>query len=157
MIRRRTILAGLAVAAAASGASAAFALVAEQHAAAGAKPAFAHLLGASETPTTGDPDGRGAASVQVVSSTKVCYSIIVNGIAKPLQAHIHDGAKGVAGPIVVILKQPKVGTAGTSAGCVTAAASVVSAIKAKPGNFYVNVHNGPFTGGALRGQLSAAR
>lgn len=157
MIRRRTILAGLAVAAAASGASAAFALVAEDHAAAGSKPAFAHLLGASEVPGPGDADGRGAASVQVVSATKVCFSIINNGIAKPTQAHIHRGGKAVAGSVVVILKQPKSGTAGTSAGCVTASASVVSQIARKPGDFYVNVHNGPYPGGAIRGQLSAAR
>jgi hypothetical protein len=157
MIRRRTILTGLAVAAAASGASAAFALVAEDHAAGGSKPAFAHLLGSSEVPAPADADGRGAASIQVVSATKVCFTIINNGIAKPNQAHIHQGAKGVAGPVVVILKQPSTGTAGTSAGCVTASASVVSAIVGKPGNFYVNVHNGSYPAGALRGQLSAAK
>ena len=97
MIRRPTLLAGVAVATIALGGSAAYALVAEENAASGAKPSFAHLLGATEVPTAGDPDGRGSASVQVVSSTKLCYSIIVNGIAKPNGAHIHQGASGVAG------------------------------------------------------------
>jgi hypothetical protein len=157
MIRRRTTLTCLAVAASAASATAAYALVAGENAASGAKPAFAHLLGASEAPSTGDPDGRGAASVQVVSPTKVCFSLIVNGIATPNAAHIHQSAKGVAGPVVIVLKQPTKGTAGTSAGCVTGAAAVVSQIAKKPAGFYVNVHNGAYPGGAIRGQLSAAR
>ena len=157
MIRRHIVLAALGVAAVGFGGTAAYGLVAEDHAAAGAKPAFAQLLGAGEAPAKGDPDARGAASIQVVSPTKVCFSLIVNGVVKPNQAHIHQGPKGVAGPIVVILKQPASGTAGTSAGCVTAAPSVVSQIAAKPGSFYVNVHNKPFPGGAMRGQLAAAR
>ena len=157
MSRRSIVIAALGTAALAAGGGAALALVAEDHAAAGSKPSFAHLLGASEAPGPGDADGRGAATVQVVGPAKVCVTLIVNGMATPNQAHIHRGARGVAGPVVVPLKAPRTGTAGTSAGCFTAPRSVVSQIAGSPGAFYVNVHNGQHPAGALRGQLAAAR
>ena len=52
---------------------------------------------------------------------------------------------GVAGPVVVTLLPP---TNGTSSGCVT----VTRELARDPAD-YVNVHNMPFPGGALRGQL----
>jgi hypothetical protein len=38
-------------------------------------------------------------------------------------------------------------------GCVTADHDLVKAIIKDPGAYYFNVHNQPFPGGALRGQL----
>ena len=128
----------------------------------GSAPLFAVLHGGSEVAAgsgvgqsnAGDPDGVGSATVVVVSPTRICYSIVVSGISPdPAAAHIHKGASGIAGPVVVPLQHPTKGNPGTSSGCVTASRSVVSGIQRNPGNWYVNVHNADYPGGAVRGQL----
>ena len=71
-------------------------------------------------------------------------------------AHIHAGAATVNGAIVLTLptpSAPSVGNPGVSAGCMPLAAATIAAIRANPANFYINVHNGTFPAGALRGQL----
>jgi len=57
-----------------------------------------------------------------------------------------------AGPPVVTLDKP--GADGKSKGCAKASADVIKDIEANPANYYVNVHNAEFGGGAVRGQLS---
>jgi hypothetical protein len=155
MIGRRLAISGAALAAGALAVTPLITgLAAGQNA--GAKgPAFAKMLGSSEAPTKGDPGGRGSATFLFPSSTKVCYALLVTGIGTPNAAHIHRGAPGVAGDIVVPLKAPRSGNGGTVSGCVTASASVVSDIAARPSRYYVNVHNGTYPGGAIRGQLFA--
>ena len=63
----------------------------------------ANLKGANEVPGPGDTDGRGKALVRVnAKAGKVCFRLRWRNIAEPpTKAHIHKGAKGVAGPIVV--------------------------------------------------------
>lgn len=118
--------------------------------------------GPAEVPDPGDPDGFGAARVNVdVRKQKVCFTLVVVNIALPTAAaHIHEGAAGVAGPIAVTLKPPTevAGTGiGLASGCVRKLAKpLLRAIKRNPGDYYVNVHNGAFPGGAVRGQLEAA-
>jgi hypothetical protein len=56
----------------------------------------------------------------------------------------------VAGPIVVPLRPP---TDGMSNGCIRIRKALAAEIAHAPQRFYVNVHNGPFRAGALRGQL----
>lgn len=118
---------------------------------------FAVLSGPNETPSA-DPDGQGVASVMLGSAGQVCFSILARLIATPTVAHIHEGNAGVAaGPIVITLTAPTpTGVAGAfaSAGCLSGQnTAVVARLRATPTNFYVNVHNGPFPGGAIRGQL----
>lgn len=38
-------------------------------------------------------------------------------------------------------------------GCTTTTMANANALAAKPGNFYVNVHNAQYAAGAVRGQL----
>jgi hypothetical protein len=108
----------------------------------------AALAGSTDT----DADGKGAATVTIdPAKNQVCYTLTVSSIDPATMAHIHKGAAGVAGPVVVPLDAP---TTGTAQGCKTAAPEVVAAILASPGDYYVNVHNGVFPKGAIRGQLS---
>ena len=73
---------------------------------------------------------------------------MVRDIQPASAAHIHLAPRGEPGPVVVPLSAP---TNGRSSGCVID--SDADAIVANPSAYYVNVHNQPFPGGALRGQL----
>ena len=109
----------------------------------------AHLMG---SPTT-DADGMGHATFKVdTAKGEVCYDLTVEKIAPATMAHIHKGAAGASGPPAVPLNKP--GADGKVSGCATVAPDVAKDIAANPGNYYVNVHNGEFGGGAIRGQLS---
>lgn len=111
----------------------------------------AGLTGAAEVPGPGDSDGAGYAVV-TISGTSVQYSILTNGIAAPTAAHIHRGAAGVSGPVVVDFNPTF--AAGFASGSVTATQAILDEIKGNPSGFYVNVHNAEFTAGAIRGQLT---
>jgi hypothetical protein len=109
------------------------------------------LSGATEVPGPGDPDGIGA-GVVIINGTEVSYEMFVANIGAPTAAHIHRGATGIAGPIVVDL-MPSFAN-GVARGTVSASAAIIAEILATPRNFYVNVHNAEFPAGAVRGQLA---
>ena len=110
------------------------------------------LTGAEEVPGPGDPDGTGFAAVTVNPGQGVlCYELSVSGIAQATAAHIHEAPVGVAGPVVKELLPP---TDGSSGGCIDVGRVLAKEILQDPADYYVNVHNAEFPGGALRGQLS---
>jgi hypothetical protein len=109
------------------------------------------MTGAAEAPGPGADKGTGTAKLSFDSDKgQVCYTLTSKGTDTPTAAHIHKGAIGVAGPPVVPLDAP---ATGTSKGCATVAADVISAIVATPADYYVNVHTAAFPKGAFRGQL----
>ena len=109
------------------------------------------LSGANEVPS-GDPDGSGIATV-TFNGTTVTYTIVVSNITlPPTGQHIHSGAAGINGPIVIDLAGTWVG--GTLNGSTTTTQAQVNAILANPAGFYVNVNTSDFPGGAIRGQMS---
>jgi len=118
--------------------------------------------GDTEVPDPGDPDGSGGAQVTInVRKQKLCFTLVVLDITLPTAAaHIHEGAAGVAGDIVVTLEAPEEidGTGiGLSTGCVRDLAKpLLRDIKQNPDPYYVNVHTSDFPGGAVRGQLAVA-
>jgi hypothetical protein len=118
-------------------------------------PYIADLKGSNEVPAAGDPDGVGAATVSFdvfdAVDAEVCWDIAYSGITAPTAAHIHRGAAGVAGLVVVDFGAPG---ASSSLGCAALTATLANEILADPAGFYVNVHNVDFPGGALRGQLA---
>ncbi|MDQ4145958.1 MAG: CHRD domain-containing protein, partial [Actinomycetota bacterium] len=65
-------------------------------------------------------------------------------------AHIHRGAAGTNGPVVIPFQ---VDAAGVSDDCVTAEPPLVNEIQQNPEAFYVNVHTERYPDGAIRGQL----
>jgi hypothetical protein len=117
------------------------------------QPLFAQLTGAAERPNPGDPDGSGVAVVKLNERQGiVCWAIQVKDIKLPASAaHIHVGAAGVPGPVVVPLSAPD--ASGFASGCTNADPALVMAIQQNPAGYYVNVHNSDFPGGAVRGQL----
>ena len=118
----------------------------------GGIPTFtATLNGVNEVPGPGDPDGTGHATVWINDDqNRVCFNLNVSNIAPATLSHIHRGAAGVSGPVVVDFIAP---TSGTSSGCASATDALIDEILGNPAGFYVNVHNSPFPAGAVRGQL----
>lgn len=111
------------------------------------------LTGAAEVPGPGDVDGTGTAEITVnPGKTQVCYKLSVSNIAVATMAHIHEGAPTVAGPVRVTLGAPN--ASGMSSGCVTVDRALALEILKRPADYYVNVHNAAFPGGAVRGQLA---
>jgi hypothetical protein len=108
-----------------------------------------HMTGAAETPK-GSPGGKGTATITLEQSKgKVCFKESWSGIGTPTASHIHQGKKGVAGPIVV----PLYATPPKHSGCVSAPKSLIGKIAKNPAGYYVNVHTQKFPAGALRAQL----
>src|SRR5258707_714936 len=126
-----------------------------------ASVAFGQTLGAvltasQETPPTTTP-GFGNATVTFDSTrANITVTITVANLGSPINNfHIHEGAAGVAGSVVV---RPTGlgGLIATGAMTVTVpiAADVAQRMVQTPANFYVNVHTTQFPGGAVRGQLA---
>ena len=112
------------------------------------------LSGANEVPAA-DPDGTGNAIVTLdMANSQICYTLSVQNIALPAAAaHIHRGAAGVKGGVVVPFDVvPDVSGSATS--CVNVDPALLTEIATNPAGFYVNVHSSEFPDGAIRGQLS---
>ena len=117
----------------------------------------ATMRGSSETPK-GPASARGTFTVEFRNG-QACYRMSVRGLgARPVAAHIHKGGAGVNGPIVIDRKPTFRGTSPrVSQKCVSAKASIVSAIRRNPSGYYANVHTTKNPGGAARGQLRTHR
>jgi hypothetical protein len=121
---------------------------------------------AANNSIAGDPNGRGEVYVFGIDGDPktLCYVLNVSKIqfVEPgMAAHIHRGAAGTNGPVVVNLARP---FDGDSADCLTEgeilpngapafAGTTVAEVLRDPEGFYVNVHNPEYPGGAIRGQL----
>lgn len=115
---------------------------------------WANMNGAQEVPGPGDPDGKGGAKITLLPRYgTICFRLRVRGITLPADAaHIHLGAWGVAGPVVVALGAPD--AEGRAKGCTTGVdPELIKDIGMNPRNYYVNVHTSDFPDGAVRGQL----
>jgi hypothetical protein len=110
----------------------------------------ADLNGDNVFPGPGSESGAGFASVTIAGTT-VTYSIVVSGVDTITAAHIHEGAAGTSGGVVVNFNATFVN--GAASGSVTADQSTLDAIVANPSGYYVNVHTSNFPDGAVRGQL----
>ena len=112
--------------------------------------------GATEIPGPGDPDGTGTASVTVNGVTGlVCVNISTTNITGIVNMHIHTGAVGVGGAVLVNFNETSgVNTAVNK--CVTDTPANAASIIANPAGFYLNAHTVAFPNGAIRGQLVPA-
>jgi hypothetical protein len=109
---------------------------------------------ANPTGGAGDPDGTGTALVYVnVGQQRVCWNITVNNIAAPTRGHIHRAPRLTNGPILVTFFES--GNVDLE-NCTTTPLDreLLKDIIQNPQDYYVNVHNTPFGGGAVRGQMS---
>jgi CHRD domain len=113
----------------------------------------ANLSGSNEVPP-GNAGMTGKATVTVDSSTgQVCAKVTTN-VTGAVAMHIHKGAAGANGPVVVTLDIKAINGANT---CVTVTPAIASAVAAAPAGHYVNIHTPAAPGGATRGQLVSAK
>jgi Cu/Zn superoxide dismutase len=127
-------------------------LLAASPVAAGGRPFTTTLDAANEVGQPGDVGATGNASITLNQGQEtVCFEITVSGLTAPiLAAHIHEAPVDANGGIVVNFDIPANGLAG----CVSADADLIKAIRQHPDDYYVNVHNATAPAGAARGQLS---
>ena len=121
----------------------------------GGRPLSTTMTGAAEVPS-GDPDGSGTAKLTFnLGRGEVCWEITAQDITLPATAaHIHVGAVGTAPPNNVVVPLSAPDASGFTSGCTTVGRVLAEDILENPENYYVNVHNSDFPGGAIRGQLS---
>ena len=106
-------------------------------------------------PGPGDPDGKGKAGIKL-KKDRVCFELSWRNIDGPTAAHIHEGARDAAGPVVVGLFAADGGLdaqLSSVGGCAAVDPALIAEIRKNPEDYYVNVHNDAYIGGAIRGQL----
>ena len=103
----------------------------------------------------GDLNGFGSATIIFPTATSVCFAIAVGGLAgKPTAAHLELGTPGINSGVLVVLTPPATGNPGASSACVSGVlATIISAVRADPTKFFVDVHTTTFPAAAIRGQL----
>ena len=110
------------------------------------------LTGAAEVPGPGDTDGAGLFEARVnPGQGRICYTLTVSNIEDATAAHIHSGGTTEAGPPVLTLDTP--GEDDDSEECQDIDRTLATNLIRDPDAYYVNVHNGDFPDGAIRGQL----
>lgn len=112
------------------------------------------LSGAEQSETSaGDIDGYGNATFAVYPERyTVCFAITHSNIALTQAGHIHLGARGANGPPVVNLYS-STGAKSPISDCVQSDPATVDGLIVKPRDYYVQLHNGEYPLGVVRGQL----
>jgi len=113
----------------------------------GGKSSRVQLTGAEEVPPV-STSAKGEGSFTVGSDGAVKGSVTTTGV-QGTAAHIHQGAKGQNGPVIVPLT--KSGDTYSAPDGAKLNEAQMSAYKA--GNLYVNVHSAANKGGEIRAQL----
>ena len=114
------------------------------------------LVAANET-TGSTSTAKGHAQIKVRNDGTIEWKVFVLNRAGEtfFAGHVHVGAAGIAGPVVLPLHLG----AATNArhirdrGESSTSGTLGAAICTNPSNYYVNYHTTVFTGGAIRGQL----
>ena len=111
----------------------------------------AALSGGNEVPANASP-AVATGQVSVNPTTLALTGSVVSTGLQGTAAHIHEGAVGVAGPVVITLTGGTGGIWTVPAGTVLTSAQYASL---QAGSYYFNVHSSTFPAGEIRGQLRA--
>jgi len=127
----------------------------------------ARLSGANQVPPNSSLATGTATLTFLTTSQTINYDVLYSGLTAPiLEGHIHLGAFGVNGPIILPFVLTSNGTSGEIIGTLTAAnlinqsASGITtfeqiAAAAQSGLLYANLHNANYPAGEIRGQLAS--
>ena len=120
---------------------------------------------AAGVPNQGDPDALVTGTLTLDNGTgsgttgSASFNLVISNLDFPVTGyHIHTGGPNTTGSILLnfqnITPFENIRTGNTFVGTVSGLdAANVTAVEANPGNFYFNIHNGPFAGGAVRDQV----
>lgn len=117
--------------------------------AAGAQGLKVSLSGDQEVPPV-STSASGNGTITVSPNKSVIGNITVSGM-EPTAAHIHEGAQGENGPVVIPLTKSSDNTWSVPAGAKLTDAQYKSYVA---GKLYVNVHSAVHKDGEIRAQLS---
>ena len=110
------------------------------------------LSGSNEVPPNSS-SGRGTVIVRYDIATNVLdlYGDYQNLSSPAIASHIHHGAPGVSGPVIIPLTNT-----GDSTGTLSVQSTLPDSLEAEllAGNMYVNVHTDSFPAGEIRAQLA---
>jgi hypothetical protein len=106
------------------------------------------LSGEAEVPPV-STSASGSGNIAVADDGSVSGSVTTRGI-KGTMAHIHVGAAGTNGPVIVPLQQTSDGVWSVPPGAKLTGEQMV---RYKAGDLYVNVHSDAHKGGEIRAQL----
>lgn len=117
-------------------------------------------------PTNSSAFGSAFVTFDPVNNT-IAFETRASGIASPTMAHIHRGAAGVNGPVIINFATNSAQIAGGRAsgagpistfqsGNLQASDETALANPVTAAGYYVNVHSTAFPGGEVRGQLAPA-
>jgi len=106
------------------------------------------LSGSAEVPAV-STSASGSGTITINPDMSVSGSVTTTGVTATM-AHIHNGAAGKNGPVIIPLTK-----SGDNTWSVPAGAKLTEAQYAayKAGDLYVNVHSAEHKGGEIRGQL----
>ena len=110
------------------------------------------LTGDQEVPPV-KTSATGSASFVISADKSVSGRVATSGV-EATAAHIHEGAKGANGPVIVPLTKNADGSWTPAAGAKLTDAQYASYLA---GNLYVNVHSAANKGGEIRAQLIPAK
>jgi hypothetical protein len=109
----------------------------------------AKLDGAHEVPPN-DSQASGVVTIVVAADKSVSGKVTTTGVDGKA-AHIHEGASGTNGPVIVPLSKGTDNTWSVPTGAVLTDPQYASYLA---GNLYVNVHSAAHPGGEIRVQLT---
>lgn len=117
------------------------------------------LYGDQVVPGPADPDGHGDGNVRDFNQKTglFCYGVTdITAVSEPFTAgYIRQAPPGETGPVVATLfEEPRTSFDLEEGACLTADVQTVKRMDKHPEEFYMELHNGEYPNGAVRGQLA---
>ncbi len=119
------------------------------------------LGGASQVPVNAST-ATGAVTINILSATSLSVSLTFSGLTggNASAAHIHQGAPGLSGAVIIPFTGFPSVTSGTYSNTFTDSGNgvitgVISDLQSQKLPYYVNIHNATFPGGEIRANLVA--